>query len=316
MSRSLLSAVVAGLVGAVMFVSAVFLPLVGVFTGHVSPVPLIAVGLMFGPAHGLAAGLAGAAALALTGNAGIALGYGLADVVPSVAVTALALRRRPVGPPDAPQGVAWYPIGGILGWLTGIGLVLLFLVALVLGAGDGFQATVDRGVGQALDVLTTGGAPKMRDAVAQSWGPVLPGLAAVGWLLRVVLSAMLALWLVSRRGLSPRPLPAYAGLDLPHWLVVVLTGLMVVGWLVPGDIGYAARNGALLVAAPFLLRGLAAVHLAARQTRHARGLLTAFYVVFVLASGLAVLAVAGLGLVDHFVRRRSPKPSHGRQEEE
>lgn len=316
MPRSLLSAIIAGLIGAVMFVSAVYLPLAGVVTGHISLVPLIAIGLISGPAFGLAAGLAGAAALALTGNAGIALGYGLADVVPSVTVTALALRRRLIGPPEAPQGVVWYPIGGILGWLTGIGLVLLSFAALMLAAGDGFQATVDRMIGQVLDVLAVGGPQDMRDAVAQSWGPVLPGLAAVGWLLRVVLSAMLALWLVSRRGLSPRPVPAYAGLDLPHGLVVVLAGLLAIGWLVPGDIGYTARNGALLAAVPFLLRGLATVHLAARQTRHARSLLTAFYVVFVLASGLAVLAVAGLGLVDHFVRRRSPKSSHGRQEEE
>jgi len=315
-SRSLLHVVVAGLVGAVMFVSAVFLPLVGVFTGHVSLVPLIVVGLLKGPGASLAAGLAGVAALSLTGNLGIALAYGLADVLPSITVVALALRRVPVGPPGAPTGVAWTGPGRILGWLTGLGLGILVLAALVLGAGGGFEASVNAMVGQMLDALLTGAPAEARDNAMQAWGPVLPGMVAAGWLMRAVLSAMLALWLVERRGRSARPTPAYAALDLPDGLVVVLAGLLAVGWLVSGDIGYTARNGALLTAVPFVLRGLAAVHLAARQTRYAKGLLAAFYVVFVLASGLAILAVAGLGLVDHFARRRSPKPSRDRQEEE
>lgn len=315
--RSLLFAIAAGLAGAVMFVSAVFLPLIGFFTGHVSLVPLIGVGLMFGPVASLVAGLIGAAALSLTGNAAIALGYGLFDVVPSVAVVALAMRHWPASAGAAPAGtIDWYPPGRILAWLTGIGLGLLAVGALFFGGGDGFEAAVDRVIGQLLDALADQASPDLRGAAAQTWGPVLPGMVATGWLMRAVLSAMLALWLMSRWGKTPRPVPHYATIDLPQWLIVVLAGLLVAGWLLPGDPGYVARNAALLVAVPFVLRGIATVHLAARQTRYTRGLLTAFYVVFVLASGLAVLAVAGLGLVDQFTRRRPSTSGRGRQEEE
>ncbi len=316
MPRSLLSAVIAGLAGAVMFVCAVFLPVVGFITGNVSAVPLILVGLLMGPGHGLVAGLAGAVALVLTGNLGIALAYGLADVMPSLLVVSLALKVVPVGPADAPTGIEWTPPGRILGWLTGLGLGLLVLAALFLGAGDGFEATVETLVGQMLDTLFAGASAETRATAMATWGSVMPGMAAAGWLVRVVLSTMLALWLANRRGRCPRPLPVYTDLTLPDGLVVLLAGLVAVGVLVPGDIGYTARNGAVLTVVPFILRGFAAVHMAARQTRFATGLLTAFYVVFVMASGLAVLAVAGLGLVDHFVRRRSQKPSRDRQEEE
>jgi hypothetical protein len=308
---------VAGLASAVMFVSAAVLPALGLITGHVSPVPLMAVGLMHGPGTALAAGVVGILALVASGNSVIALGFGVADILPAVIVVALALSLPSASGSEADPGEgSWTTPGTILGWLTGTGLALLGLAALLLSGGDGVQAAVDHGVEQMLDAVAGQAPAEVRAALAHAWGPVLPGMAAAGWLMRAVVSAMLALWLVSRRRWTVRPVPRYAALDLADGLVVLLGGLLLAGWLAPGDVGYVARNGALLAAMPFVLRGLAAVHLAANQTRHAKGLLAAFYVVFVLSSGLAVVAVAGLGLVDHLARRRSRSASRDRQEEE
>jgi len=91
---------------------------------------------------------------------------------------------------------------------------------------------------------------------------------------------------------------------------------LLAGWLLPGDIGYAARNAALVLAAPYLVQGLTVIHKAARSTRRPRGWLTAFYVVFLFASGLAVVAMIGLGLVDNLTRLRSHRSGARRQEEE
>lgn len=317
MPRSLLLAIAAGVLGAVLFVSAASVPLVGLLVGQVSPAVPMAAGLILGPAAAWVAGITGAVVLALFGGGMLALGYLAADALPAIVVTQLALRSRPRG-----DGTSeWYPPGHVLAWLAAVGAGVIALTAIVTtGIGDGFEAMVRDGLARVLSAFSglapDGGASEeaVRDAAAR-WAPVLPGGLAASWLFRATVSALLAQWAAARSGRAARPTPRYVETFLPPALSVALAASMALGWLLPGDAGYAARNMALVLGAPFLAQGLTVIHAAVRSTRHPSGWLTAFYVVFLFASGLAVLAMIGLGLVDQLMRLRT-RMSAGRQEEE
>lgn len=317
MSSSVLLAIAAGVLGAVSFVSAATVPLLGLLVGQVSPAVLMVAGLALGPRAAWLAGTAGAAVLALFGGGMMALGYLGADVLPAVLVCHLALRSRM----DDRGIVEWYPPGPILAWLAALGAGVIAVAAAVLsGTGDGFEATVRDGLARVLSAIVgaspDGGAPSgdVRDAAAR-WAPVLPGGLAASWVFRSVVSALIAQWVATRMNRALRPTPRYVETFLPPALSVALAAVLALGWVLPGDAGYAARNMALVLAAPFLAQGLTVIHVAVRSTRHPGGWLAAFYVVFLFASGLAVLAMIGLGLVDQLTRLRA-RLSGGRQEEE
>lgn len=316
MPSNVLLAIAAGVLGAVSFVSAATVPLLGLLVGQVSPAVLMVAGLILGPRAVWLAGSAGVAVLALFGGGVMALGYLGADVLPAVLVCHLALRSRV----DDRGSVEWYPPGPILAWLAALGAGAIALAAVVLGTGDGFEATVRDGLARVLSAVVgaspDGGAPPgdVRDAAAR-WAPVLPGGLAASWVFRSVVSALIAQWVATRMHRAQRPTPRYVETFLPPALSVALAAVLALGWVLPGDAGYAARNMALVLAAPFLAQGLTVIHVAVRTTRHPGGWLAAFYVVFLFASGLAVLAMIGLGLVDQLTRLRA-RMSGGRQEEE
>lgn len=313
MPRSLLIAVAAGVLSAVMLVSAAVVPVAGFLVGQVSPVPLMAVALTLGPVAALVAGVSGVVALLAGGPLPLALAFVVSDLVPTAVVAWLALRRRP-----SPSGeVEWYPPGRLLGALAAAGaVVLLGLGLLAEAAGSGLQAQLRDGLNAVLSAMAPQATETERSAVVDTWLPVLPGGVMASWLFRAALSGVLAQWAATRMGRALRPTPRYAEMTLPDWFLPLLAGAIVAGWLLPGDAGWLAGNAALVLAAPYLAQGLTVIHAAVRLTRHPGVWLTAFYVLFLFASGLAVVAMIGLGLVDHVTRLRRRFRGDSRLEEE
>lgn len=313
MPRSLLIAVAAGVLSAVMFVSAVFVPVAGFLIGQVSPVPLMIAALTLGPVAALVAGVSGLVALLVGGPFPLAMAYVVSDLAPTAVVALLALRHRPA--PDG--GVVWYPPGRLLGALAVTAVVVLAGAALLAEAtGDGLQAQVRDGLHAVLRMMAPEATEAQRSAVADTWVPVLPGGVMVSWLFRAVLSGVIAQWAATRMGRALRPTPRYAETTLPDWFLPLPAGALVVGWLVPGDAGWLAGNAALVVAAPYLAQGLTVIHATVRMTRHPGAWLTAFYVLFLFASGLAVIAMIGLGLMDHVTSLHRRFRGDSRLEEE
>jgi hypothetical protein len=75
----------------------------------------------------------------------------------------------------------------------------------------------------------------------------------------------------------------------------------------PGDVGYTGRNLALALAFPHFLLGLAVVHGLANRTPQPRALLVGFYVVLFI-SAWALLAVAAVGVLEHWIGIRNRLP--------
>ncbi|MFA7431226.1 MAG: DUF2232 domain-containing protein [Rhodospirillaceae bacterium] len=313
MPRSLLIAVAAGVLSAVMFVSAVFVPVAGFIVGQVSPVPLMIAALVLGPTAAMVAGLSGLVALLVGGPFPLAIAFAVSDLAPTAVVAWLALRCRP-----APDGsLDWYPPGRLLGALALTAVGLLASAAVLAGmTGDGLQAQVREGLEAVLRMLAPEATEAERSAVTDTWVSVLPGGVMVSWLFRAALSGVAAQWVATRMGRALRPTPHYADMALPDWFLPLLAGALAVGWLLPGETGWLAGNAALVLAAPYLAQGLTVIHAAVRLTKHSGAWLTAFYVLFLFASGLAVVAMIGLGLVDHVTRLRQRLRGDRRLEEE
>lgn len=321
MPRSLLIAVAAGVLSAVMFVSAVFVPVAGFIIGQLSPVPLMIAALALGPTAALVAGFGGLVALLVGGPFPLAVAFAVSDLAPTAVVAWLALRCRP-----APNGslngfpngsLDWYPPGRLLGALAITAVGVLIGAGLAAEAtGEGLQAQVGDGLAAVLTSIAPEATEAERSGLADAWLPVLPGAVMVSWLFRAVLSGIVAQWAANRMGRALRPTPRYADMALPDWLLPLLAGALAVGWLLPGDAGWLAGNAALVLAAPYLAQGLTVIHAAVRLTRHPGAWLMAFYVLFIFASGLAVVAIIGLGLVDHVTRLRRRLRGDRRLEEE
>ena len=276
----------------------------GLLLFYLSPLPLLMVGLALGSR---AVGLALASGLVLVGLVGglSACGlYALMHALPSGLVTVRALMRRVGGANDDPE--AWYPIGGILTSLTLLAMILVLAMALSLSGHAGIEAGVRGVLDQVLSVTAAGLGEEDRLRFAGALTPYFLGASAVAWLAMIVANAILAQWLLARRGWALRPTPRWSALVLPDWLTWPLVGAAAVALLASGDVSYLAHNLVVLFAAPYFFLGLAVIHQAAANNRARGVLLAAFYFAFIIFFLLAATIVAGIGIAEQWVgvRRR------------
>lgn len=296
-------AVAAGLTSAILFllVGGAFPPLV-----YLAPLPLLAVGLGFGlVACVLAAGIALLAVAGVAGGAA-ALPFAVTAALPSLVVVRQALLWRTT---DG-GAVQWYPPGLLVGWLAVAAAGGLVVAALLMPSHpDGLEALAREQIDSGLAEVVA--APEIREALAS----FLPAMVGTAWVMVTVLNAVLAQSALVRANRNLRPTPAYQAFSVPDWLAGALVASVAVAWLGAGDIAYLARNIAVVLLVPYVLLGLAGIHGAARQRPNGAMLLAAFYGLFFLLFGWAVIVVAGLGLVRHWIKLRR-RLAGGSQEEE
>lgn len=301
MTKELGLSLLAGIASGFLFLSVLAGGGVGALLIYLTPLPLMVVGLCFGLAKAAAGAVAGTFLVA-----GLSLAAVPAYAVLGAGSALLVVQRALLWRPAADGTVEWYPAGQVLAWLTGVGLALLVIGMLVLDSGDGgIEAVMRRQVADFVDRLVIDASPDIRDAVIGLWSSLLPAVAMIGWLLVGVLNGVLGQTLAQRSGRALRPTPRYSDADLPAWTGVALCLAIGMALLTgTGDAAYMARNAAMGLMGPYVLVGLAVVHRFLRGRPQARLWLTLFYVAFVILFGWAVIAVAGLGLMSFWTRRR------------
>ena len=309
MSKNALFAVAAGVasaVAAMAFVAGVPGAMLLIYAG---PLPVMLAGLGFGFQQALLAAATGtlASALAIGGHG--ALLYAVGHALPALLVVGLALRSWPENGPETRR---WYPHGHIAAWLALLAAALLAAAGIWLAGDDGFRATVNdhitRGLGALLPQL---GEPDRQRLLAGMSG-LFPGWIGTSWAIMAVVNAIAAETILARSDRAIRPKPAWGeDLSLPDWLSWALVGaavLALIGTLIgPGDVGYMGRNLALVLALPYFLLGLAVVHGLVHRTQQPRAILVGFYVVL-FVSAWALLAVAAIGVLEHWIGLRSQMP--------
>ncbi|WP_040475862.1 DUF2232 domain-containing protein [Paramagnetospirillum caucaseum] len=307
----------AGLVSSLLFLSLAKGFAAGMLLSYLAPLPLMMVGLFRGNGTAAVAGLAATAAVALVAGGFAPLPFAVVAVLPSLVVVRQALLWRE----NADGSVEWYPPGLVLGWLTGTGLALILIGAILVPdrpdgvENGGLQAWVADTIGRTLEMVAPGLTVEQRKAASDWWVPFFPAMVASSWLVMAVVNAVAAQGFLVRLGRNRRPTPSYRGLELPLWLGVVLATAAATGAMAEGDLGYVARNAVVVTLIPFALLGLATVHGWAAGRPNARVFLVVLYGGLFLASAWAFVPVAGLGLVRFMTRFRRAESSGGGKEE-
>jgi hypothetical protein len=305
MNRSALLAVAAGVFGATLLVAALQGSLIGVTFGLLfSSLPLAMAVLGLGPAVLPVAVMGGAvAATILTGSFVGALLYFVMDVLP-IALLARFAQTEAQG--TLPRGIA---LGLGASWLAiaAAAVVVLALILMPFGP-DGLEASLKAGLDKLLaEVVAAKGETEQTaqlTAMLKAAAVWLPGSAGLNWGLRAIASVTLAQAMLVRLGYALNASPAYRRMAVPSWFVAVLGASFAIGGLADGDIGFVAKNIAMVLCLPLLLQGLAVVHCGLGRLGNASMLLAGFYVLAFLTAGLSSVVLVSLGLVDHFLKLR------------
>ncbi|HSV27950.1 MAG TPA: DUF2232 domain-containing protein [Candidatus Omnitrophota bacterium] len=299
MTRNLSLTLAAGLLSALLYLS-VEKGLSLALLSYLSPLPLMMAGLALGGGAVIAGGLVGAVAVAMVA------GYAAASFLVVAALPALLVASRALLWRTLPDGsTEWYPPGLVLGWLTAAGLLLLLIIGVGLSFGnpDGFEAWVAHVIDRMLEAVAPEAPIEQRQQAVRFWQRISPGTILGSWVAVAAINAVGAQRLLVRLGQNRRPSPVYRELWLPDWLGLVLVVTAAVAMLVGGDVGYVAGGLAIVTLVPFAFLGLAVIHGWVAGRPNARVVLAVTYGLLILASGLAVVAVAGLGLVRFWTMR-------------
>ncbi|PCJ61558.1 MAG: hypothetical protein COA65_00960 [Rhodospirillaceae bacterium] len=310
MSKLIPLAICAGLLSALLYVSIVTGRQEAFFLTFFTQLPLLLVGFGIGyPAVKIAAA-AGVGAVVLLGGIYYGVAFLLLNVGPAVLLVRQTLLKRTHG-----EGrVEWYPLGHLVGWVTGIAVFMfLALFAMLAGSEHGVEATVSLFLSEALAVFSESATPAVTNTL--EWiAPFFPAFIIGSWLLLLVLNGALAQGLLTRFRQNIRPSPDFAKMALPGWLTYAIAGTTLVFFVAgPGTLEFFSRNLVLILCIPFFLLGLAVIHTFAKTAAKPSWVLVPFYSLLILFGGFAAMVVTGFGFVEQTVgiRRRIARYQEG-----
>ena len=330
MRSSLLIGLGAGLVGAVLFISAATGTTLAKLLVYLVPLPAFIAGLGWGVPAALAAGLSGTlVAGAVTPK--VALAYALTFALPTIALCHLALLSRTAAAPtgnisdaepserDAdpgPGGIEWYPVGRILMWASVMAGSLTLLALLFLGGtAENYRTNVETLLdGTLLQELQRMGGRRFgaeeRRMLIDFVVSALPAASSVAWLFIMLLNMWLGGRIALASGLLARPWPDLAAITFPPLFPLGFVGAAVAAFL-GGMIGLIATGflGAFTFA--YLLLGLAVLHYITRGNPFRTFILAGVYLGLLILGNYGALALVALGMGEPLLGLRARKSAGG-----
>ena len=300
MSRAQLIPLGAGVVAALLHLSAAYGSPVGFLLAYFAQTPLAFVGFGFGF---MPAAISSALAAVIVGVAAPGVGsltlFLAVTVLPVLLVVYLALTRR-TGVDESPE---WYPTGRILGWLTVLALGAFALGLTLFSAGEGGLSTQ---ISRYLETLLAGFqnvSAEVRENTVRMMTLYFPGTAAASWFLMVVVNCLLGQKLASSLGTNIRPTPVYKQTEAPSWPVLVIAIGAGIS-LLDGLSAFVYLNMMVIAGIPFIINGFALLHCLSIGWPARRLVLSLCYVFSVILLW-PMAVVAGLGIVETWVRYRA-----------
>jgi hypothetical protein len=286
-----LTAVLLGALSALLYLSVIVTP-GGVIMASFTQAPLFIAGLSLGlPAALMATAVASVSVMTAGGLLG-GIVHALVNALPVLILLnrALLSRRAPDG------GVEWYPPGLLVAWLSGLAAVTLGVLLTILAMGQGGMAG---SVHRQIDLILPMFGPNQESLrpLFEIVAPILPAIIVAAWMLVTMANGAIAQAITTgmRRGL--RPALKIAETELPNWLAIALViaaGVVLFGH---GLIGTIAANATVILLVPFVVLGLAVVHLATRGVRARGFLLGGLYAVTAILTWPLIVIIA-LGLIE------------------
>jgi predicted membrane protein DUF2232 len=286
-----LTAVLLGGLSALLYLSVIVTP-GGVIMASFTQAPLFIAGLSLGlPAALMATAVASVSVMTAGGLLG-GIVHTLVNALPVLVLLnrALLSRRAPDG------GVEWYPPGLLVAWLSGLAAVTLGVLLTILAMGQGGMAG---SVHRQIDLILPMFGPNQESLrpLFEIVAPILPAIIVAAWMLVTMANGAIAQAITTGMRRALRPALKIAETELPNWLAIALVIAAGVVLLGHGLIGTIAANATVILLVPFVVLGLAVVHLATRGVRARGFLLGGLYAVTAILTWPLIVIIA-LGLIE------------------
>jgi hypothetical protein len=295
-----------GALSALLYLSVVLGSPGALLLAYLAPLPLFTVSLGLGTVAGVTAGGTAALIIGVAGGLIAALLFLAVNLPPVAILTRQALLSRTA----ADGSTEWYPVGHLVMWLTGLGILGLAIFALAAASGEAgvegsTRAFLSTGVERMFSSISEADRDKLLDAVV----PYFPAAVIASWMGMIAINACLAQGLLGRFARNLRPSPDLATIDLPRELSLGLLVCVGIALFASGALAYLGRNAALVLVGPFFILGLGVMHALARRFAQRNWILIGSYAAM-LMFGWPIAIVAGMGLLEQWVglRRRFAAP--------
>ena len=306
-TNSLLMAIVAGLISAVVFASATTGPLLLRFVlFFLTPLSLYLAGLGLGPAAAMIAALVATLTILALTNPVAGLVFAVSAGVPAAMTTRLALLGR-----QHDGAAQWYPIGRIVLAAALFGGLFAALALLQLGGGTEALTKALRGVVENFakhEMPQIPGAVPLTDAQIDEITARSVSLLPFTFAMLSIVTTLLNLWLAGRitlaSGRLTRPWPDLAAIALPTGASFALLAALALSFT-DGMPGLVAGGFAGALTFAFALVGLAVAHALTRGSPWRNFILAGLYAALLIFAQQASLGLALVGLAETIFHYRA-----------
>jgi hypothetical protein len=305
MMMTVLIAIAAGCASALMFVSMTSGVLVSLLLIYFCPLPLMVVGLGWGPLASTIGGITGAAGLGAAFGLPVGIVFAIMMALPAWWLGHLALLGRPMAS-AAPSGdgtapvsptIEWYPIGRLLLWIAGSATLTAMAVLLTLGTDaatitETMRATALRFIGQR--AADSGDEVRQRiDGLVM----IAPALIVVSTMTMLTLNLWLAARITVTSGRLHRPWPVLKRTELPPMTLAALSAAIAFCFT-GGLLAILAQMITAALLMTYALTGLAVLHTLTLGLKSRTLWLSCTYAILLVSGGWLFVALVVLGITD------------------
>lgn len=304
-------ALAAGLASALMFASIISGAPISLLLIVLAPLPLMVVGLAWGPLSAAVGGVAAIIVIASLFGLPYSLALVVANALPAFWLAHLVLLGRPLAtaaPAGSDQATEWYPIGRVLIWIVILAAIITTATLLTMGSdGPTIQNTLRKGWVDALDQTGL----SLNDSTIDALVTVTPLGTEIAVVMMLTFNLWLAAKIASTSGRLHRPWPDLKSTALPAMTIAALFAAVTCCFS-GGLLAILAQVLTAGLSMAYAMTGFAVLHTLTLAMKSRALWLGCVYAV-VAGFAWALLAVALLGVADavfglrqRYLRERPP----------
>ena len=304
-------ALAAGFAAALMFASITSGAAISLLLINLAPLPLMVVGLVWGPLSAAVGGIAATVVIASLFGLPYCIAFALVNVLPAwwlAHLVLLARQRGGVAAAGPNEELEWYPVGRILIWILVFATIITAATLMMMGTdAAAIQSTIRKGWVELLE--TTGLA--LNDSTLDTLVVMAPMGAEMAAIAMLTLNLWLAAKIAATSGRLHRPWPDLKSIALPAVTIAALFAA-VVCCFAGGLLAILAQVLTAGLSIVYAMTGFAVLHtLTLAMKSRALWLGCAYAVVAGFAWALLAVALLGVadavfGLRQRYLRSRPP----------
>ena len=304
-------ALAAGFAAALMFASITSGAAISLLLINLAPLPLMVVGLVWGPLSAAVGGIAATVVIAALFGLPYCIAFALVNVLPAwwlAHLVLLARQRGGVAAASPNEELEWYPVGRILIWILIFATIITAATLMMMGTdAAAIQSTIRKGWVELLE--TTGLA--LNDSTLDTLVVMAPMGAEMAAIAMLTLNLWLAAKIAATSGRLHRPWPDLKSIALPAVTIAALFAA-VVCCFAGGLLAILAQVLTAGLSIVYAMTGFAVLHtLTLAMKSRALWLGCAYAVVAGFAWALLAVALLGVadavfGLRQRYLRSRPP----------